>query len=58
MSSAEGSHAESGGGTLTPGRHIAYEETPMSNLYLSMLQRQGVKAASFGDSTGTLAEIG
>ncbi len=46
-----------GGGTLTPGRHLAYKETPMTNLYLSMLQRQGVKATSFGDSTGVLTNL-
>lgn len=44
-----------GGGTLTPGRHIRYpNETPMSNLLVSMLDRMGAPVDSFGDSTGAL----
>ena len=47
-----------GGGTLTPGRHITVEpETPMTNLYLAMLDRMGVKAERIGDSTGVLEGI-
>lgn len=47
-----------GGGTLKPGRHIHYEkETPMTNLYLSLLDRMGVKADKLGDSTGKLERI-
>ena len=47
-----------GGGTVTPGRHIMVpDETPMSNLYLSMLDRMGAPAARFGDSTGKLEVI-
>lgn len=42
-------------GTLRPGRHIRCpEETPMANLYLSMLDRMGVPVDSLGDSTGRL----
>jgi hypothetical protein len=42
-------------GTLQPGRHIRYpKETPLMNLYLSMLDRMGAPADSFGDSTGRL----
>jgi hypothetical protein len=48
-----------GGGTLKSGRHLRVrDETPMSNLYLSMLDRMGVKEPSFGDSTGRLESIG
>jgi hypothetical protein len=46
-----------GGGTLTPGRHLKVESTPMSNLYVSLLNRIGVKTEKFGDSTGTLEVI-
>jgi hypothetical protein len=42
-----------GGNTITPGRHItASKETPLNNLYLSMLDRVGVRTDRFGDSTG------
>ena len=34
------------------------DETPMCNLYLSMMDRMGVKTANFGDSTGKLDAIG
>ncbi len=44
-----------GGGSLLTGRHIRYTpETPMCNLFVSLLERAGVPADSFGDSTGTL----
>ncbi len=47
-----------GGGTLKPGRHVAFpKETPLTNLHLSMLDRMGVRAAAFGDSTGRLAAL-
>lgn len=48
-----------GGGTITPGRHVKYErETPMNNLFLSMLDRMGVEGVEeFGDSTGRLGEL-
>ena len=47
--------AGKGGGTLTPGRHVRYEfDTPMTNLFLSMLERMGVQEKQFGDSTGPL----
>jgi hypothetical protein len=34
------------------------EETPLTNLYLSMLGRMGVNAEKVGDSSGTLEIIG
>jgi hypothetical protein len=47
-----------GGGTLSPGTHLRVkDQTPMANLYLSMLDRLGVKEEKFGDSTGRLGEI-
>jgi hypothetical protein len=46
------------GGTLNPGRHLALgEKTPMTNLYVSMLQRMGVRTESFGDSNGSVRNI-
>lgn len=39
------------GGTLRPGRHIAYQkDTPMANLYLEMLTRMGDTCSEFGNS--------
>jgi hypothetical protein len=39
------------GGSLKPGRHIAYKaETPAANLYVEMLNRMGVKTDEFGNS--------
>ncbi|GIW78385.1 MAG: hypothetical protein KatS3mg105_0192 [Gemmatales bacterium] len=44
-----------GGGTLHTGRHVCYpRNTPLTNLYLAMLERMGVPRDSFGDSTGKL----
>src|SRR5258706_21707 len=44
------------GGALKPGRHVVFpKDTPLCNLYLSMLAIQGVKLDRFGDSTGPLA---
>jgi hypothetical protein len=46
-------------GTLKTGRHVRYPaETPLMNLYLSMLDRIGAPARSFGDSTGPLPKLG
>jgi hypothetical protein len=50
--------AGGGGGTLKPGRHIRVNNDPMCNLFLSMLDRIGVKEARHGDSTGRLEVIG
>nr|PZN58248.1 MAG: hypothetical protein DIU61_00645 [Bacteroidota bacterium] len=46
------------GGKLKTGQHIIYEKnTPLANLYLSMLHAQNIEVESFGDSTGTLNGI-
>lgn len=51
--------AGGGGGTITPGRHIRYEEeTPMTNLYMALLDRVGVSVPYIGDSTGSLSKLG
>jgi hypothetical protein len=43
------------GGALTTGRHLASpKNTPLCNLYVSMLQRMDVPVRRFGDSTGPL----
>ena len=34
-----------------------YKEQPLSNLYLTMLQRLGVETEAFGGSTGTYSEV-
>jgi hypothetical protein len=51
--------AGKGGGAIQTGRHIRFNrETPLNNLYLSMLDRVGVPADKVGDSTGKLVELG
>jgi len=50
--------AGGGNGSLATGRHItAPEGTPMTNLYLSLLERMNVSARRIGDSTGKLDMI-
>lgn len=50
--------AGGGGGTLQGGRHIQYtSRTPMTNLYLSLLDRMGVKPETIGDSTGRVEQL-
>lgn len=48
-----------GGGAVTPGRHVRYaRNTPMANLFLSMLRSVGVQDQNFGaDSTGPLPNL-
>jgi hypothetical protein len=47
--------AGSGGGTIDSGRHVRYDlETPVCNLFMSMLDRVGVDTPFIGDSTGRL----
>ncbi len=47
--------AGSGGGTIETGRHVRYDlETPVCNLFMSMLDRVGVNTPFIGDSTGRL----
>lgn len=50
--------AGGGNGKLNPGRLIeAPEGTPMTNLYLSLLDRMGVEAERIGDSNGMFEQI-
>ena len=47
--------AGGGAGQLKGGRHLRYPtDTPMTNLLLSMVDKVGVRADEFGDSTGHL----
>ena len=47
--------AGGGTGTLKSGRHVKYpEDTPMTNLLVSMLDKVGVPMDKIGDSTGKL----
>lgn len=46
-----------GGGTLTPNRFLKASRQPMSNMFVSMLNRMGVETSQFGDSTGRLDTI-
>jgi len=46
------------GGTLRTGRHINYEkETPLNNLWLSMLDRIDAHTDHLGDATGRLEDL-
>jgi hypothetical protein len=48
-----------GCGTLKPGRHIRYDkETPLNNLWLSLLDRFGARTDKLGDSSGLLPDLG
>ena len=47
-----------GGGTVDTGRHLRVpEETPMTNLFMAMLDRMGASVDYIGDSTGSLSEL-
>jgi hypothetical protein len=44
-----------GCGTIQTGRHVRYaRETPLSNLWLGLLERMDAKVMKLGDSTGSL----
>jgi hypothetical protein len=50
--------AGKGAGTIKTGRHIrCAAETPLSNLYVAMLNRIGVDATAFGDSTRAFGDL-
>jgi hypothetical protein len=47
-----------GGGRLKPGRHVVYKrDTPLTNLYLTLLDGLGVRPESIGDSNGKLEHL-
>ena len=46
------------GGGFKAGRHVRYApDTPMTNLYLTLLDRVGVRPESIGDSTGRIEHL-
>ena len=46
------------GGKLETGRHLACKKnTPLCDLYVSMLERLGTPVEKFGDSSGPLAGL-
>ena len=50
--------AGGGAGRLRGGRHVRYaDETPLTNLYLTVLDKLNVPVERFGDSTGKLAQL-
>jgi hypothetical protein len=50
--------AGGGGGTLTTGRYIKHGSRPLTNLYLSMADRLGLRDVErFGDSDGRLGNV-
>ena len=50
--------AGQGGGYIKSGRRISYRrETPMSNLFLTMMDRMGVHEDHFGDATGRVTGL-
>ncbi|HUQ95478.1 MAG TPA: DUF1552 domain-containing protein [Bryobacteraceae bacterium] len=50
--------AGGGAGKIHGGRHIRYKQgTPMTNLYLTMLDVAGVKPEKIGDSTGKVEHL-
>jgi hypothetical protein len=47
-----------GAGTIKGGRHLVYpEDTPLTNLQLTLLNKMGVPAEQLGDSTGQFKEL-
>ena len=50
--------AGGGGGQLHGGRHVQYADgTPLTNLYMSLLNKLAIPVESIGDSTGQLREL-
>ncbi len=50
--------AGGGAGQLRGGRHIRFaDETPLTNLYLTLLNKLEVPVERIGDSTGTLQHL-
>jgi hypothetical protein len=47
--------AGGGAGRLHGGRHLRYPEAPMTNLFVTLLDKVGVRVEKFGDSSGPLS---
>jgi hypothetical protein len=47
-----------GAGTIKPGQHLEFaKDTPMSNLFVSMLDKMQIPVEKFGDSNGSLKPL-
>jgi len=47
-----------GAGTIKGGRHLVYpNDTPLTNLHVTLLNKMGVPAEKLGDSTGQFKEL-
>jgi len=47
-----------GAGSIKGGRHLVYpQDTPLTNLQLTLLQKMGVPVEKLGDSTGQFREL-
>jgi hypothetical protein len=47
-----------GGSSFRLGSHVVYpQDTPMTNLYLTLLERMGVETEKIGDSTGRMEQL-
>jgi len=47
-----------GGGRINSGQHLSYgKDTPLSNLYVSLLDALGAPVERFADSTGPLPGV-
>jgi hypothetical protein len=50
--------AGGGAGQLKGGRHLQYpQDTPIANLYLTLLDKMGFPTEKFGNSTGKLEHL-
>jgi hypothetical protein len=49
--------AGKGGSDFKTGRHLQVDNVPMTNLYMTMLDKMGVSVDRIGDSTGILKGV-
>jgi hypothetical protein len=50
--------AGNGGGKIKTGQNLIFEKnTPLANLYMTMLESMNIEEPGFGDSTGTLSSV-
>ena len=46
-----------GDGSIKPGRHCVYKDTPMTNFFLTVLGMMGARAEKLGDSSGRVEQL-
>jgi hypothetical protein len=46
-----------GDGSIKPGRHVKYENTPMTNFFLTILDKMGAHRDKLGDSNGRVEHL-